>query len=93
MRSSESIRRSIAPQCTAVHGCRSSFRTWAFEAPHPREIAEAALAHKVPGGEGIYQGGTSLEKRRLLMRDWALHVTQSNVIPIGDNVTALRRTA
>ena len=78
-----------------MHGCRSSFRTWGFEeTQHPREIAEAALAHKVPGVEGDYQRGTALEKRRLLMRDWALYVAQSNVIPIeGDNITPLRRTA
>ena len=56
----------------SVHGFRSTFRDWAAEATsHPREIAEAALAHAVGGVEGVYQRGDLLEKRRVLMADWA----------------------
>jgi len=56
-----------------VHGFRSSFRDWIAEATrHPREIAEAALAHIVENKvEGAYQRGDLLEKRRKLMNDWA----------------------
>lgn len=55
-----------------VHGWRSSFRDWAAEASeHPREVAEAALAHAVRDKvEAAYQRGDFLEKRRALMTDW-----------------------
>jgi len=56
-----------------VHGFRSTFRMWAAEATsHPREVAEHALAHRLPDAvERAYQRGTQFEKRRLLMDDWA----------------------
>lgn len=56
-----------------VHGFRSTFRDWAGEnTEHPREIVEAALAHVVGSEvERAYRRGDALEKRRLLMADWA----------------------
>lgn len=56
------------------HGFRSSFRDWAGEkTAFPREVAEAALAHQVGDAtERAYRRGDALEKRRELMRDWAL---------------------
>lgn len=56
-----------------VHGFRSAFRDWAAEeTDHPREVAEAALAHVVGDAvERAYRRGDALEKRRLLMGDWA----------------------
>jgi integrase len=56
-----------------VHGFRSSFRDWAAECtPHPAEVAEMALAHVVANKvERAYRRGELLEKRRLLMADWA----------------------
>lgn len=55
-----------------VHGFRSTFRDWAGDrTDFPREVAEAALAHKVGGVEGAYRRGTALEKRRQLMAAWA----------------------
>lgn len=55
-----------------VHGFRSTFRQWAAErSTHPREVAEHALAHRLPDKvEAAYQRGTMLEKRRALMADW-----------------------
>ncbi len=51
------------------HGFRSTFRDWAGEVTsHPREVCEAALAHAV---ELAYQRGDALDKRRVLMCDWA----------------------
>lgn len=54
------------------HGLRSTFRDWAAEKTnHRRELAEAALAHKVGDAvEQAYQRGDMLEKRRLMMADW-----------------------
>lgn len=55
------------------HGFRSTFRDWAAEQTvYPRELAETALAHVVGNQvEMAYQRGDLLEKRRLLMADWA----------------------
>lgn len=62
--------------CTA-HGFRSSFRDWAGdETDHPREVAEAALAHAVgDAAEQAYRRSTALEKRRKLMDDWAAYLS------------------
>ncbi len=58
-----------------AHGFRSTFRDWAGETTsHPREVAEAALAHAVKGkAEAAYQRGDYIEKRFLLMEDWAAY--------------------
>jgi integrase len=54
-----------------VHGFRSSFRDWAGEQGYPREIAEAALAHVVPGVEGAYFRSDLFEQRRAMMQAWS----------------------
>lgn len=56
-----------------VHGFRSTFRDWAGEASsHPREVIEAALAHRLKDrAEAAYARGDLFVKRRRLMRDWA----------------------
>ncbi len=56
-----------------VHGFRSSFRDWCGdETSFPREVAEAALAHKVGNEvERAYRRSDALEKRRKLMQAWA----------------------
>ena len=58
-----------------VHGFRSTFRDWAAEATdHPRELAEAALAHTLRDKvEAAYRRGDLFEKRRMLLQDWADH--------------------
>ena len=70
-----------------VHGFRSSFRDWAGdETSFPRDVAEAALAHKVGNEvEQAYRRSTALEKRRKLMQAWAEYLAASkahNVVPI-----------
>lgn len=56
-----------------THGFRSTFRDWAAEATHfPRELAEAALAHVLENkSEAAYRRGDLVERRRLLMQEWA----------------------
>lgn len=72
-----------------VHGFRSSFRDWAGDCTSfPREIAEAALAHKVGDStEQAYRRSDALDKRRQLMQSWADHcaayVVESNVISLA----------
>ena len=53
-----------------VHGFRSSFRDWAAEKGVARELAEAALAHIVPGVEGAYFRSDLFDARRKVMDDW-----------------------
>ena len=57
---------------TTLHGlARTTFRSWAAEQGVAREVAEAALAHIVPGTEGAYMRSDLFERRRRLMDDWA----------------------
>ena len=67
---------------TTTHGFRSSFRDWCADTGRPREIAEAALAHVVPGVEGAYFRSDLFERRRLLMEQWAAYLTgaDANVV-------------
>jgi integrase len=55
------------------HGvARSTFRDWAGDCTsYPRDLCEAALAHKVGGTEGAYRRSDAVERRRPLMADWA----------------------
>ena len=59
------------PELT-VHGFRSTFRDWCAEmTSHPREVAEAALAHTIKDKtEAAYQRSDLFEKRKKLMKDW-----------------------
>jgi integrase len=56
-----------------LHGLRSSFRDWAGDATHhPRDIIEGALAHTLRDKtEAAYRRSDAIEKRRILMDDWA----------------------
>ncbi|MEQ1768501.1 MAG: integrase arm-type DNA-binding domain-containing protein [Devosia sp.] len=56
-----------------VHGFRSTFRDWCGDqTTFPREVAEAALAHKVGNAvEQAYRRSSALEKRRKLMDAWS----------------------
>jgi len=70
-----------------VHGFRSSFRDWCGDCTnHPREVAEAALAHTIRDAtEAAYRRASALEKRRVLMRDWAEYLGRAG----GENVIDL----
>ena len=61
---------------TVPHGFRSSFRSWAAEDGVSREVAEAALAHVVQGVEGAYARSDLLERRRVVMEEWAAFVAR-----------------
>jgi integrase len=56
-----------------AHGFRGTFRDWAGDCTsHPREVAEAALAHTLGNKAELAYARTSLlEKRRKLMDEWA----------------------
>ena len=57
------------------HGFRSSFRGWCAESGHPRELAEAALAHAVGDKvEAAYARTDLYERRRGVMEAWGGYV-------------------
>jgi hypothetical protein len=62
-----------------VHGtARASFRTWCAEQTSiAHEIAEAALAHKVPDAVvRAYRRTDFYERRAALMQQWATYCMQ-----------------
>jgi integrase len=65
----------IRPGVT-VHGMRACFKSWAGACtPHPREVVEMALCHKVGNmAERAYARDSLLAKRRLVMNNWAAHI-------------------
>ena len=71
----EMLLRRMKVEGATVHGFRSSFRDWAGDCTSfPRELAEAALAHRIGNAvENAYRRTDALEKRRLLMTAWASH--------------------
>ena len=63
------------------HGFRSSFRDWAAErTTTPREVVEAALAHRVQNPtEAAYARSDLFERRRRLMDDWPTYVASESI--------------
>jgi integrase len=60
-----------------THGLRSSFRTWASEKEHSRELAEMSLGHVIGSKvERSYRHTDLLEPRRKLMAAWAEWLAQ-----------------
>lgn len=68
------------------HGFRSSFRDWAGECTHyAREVCEMALAHdERDQTEEAYSRSDYLDKRRLLMSEWAGFVIQTRKEAAGN---------
>jgi integrase len=79
--------------CVTTHGFRSTFRDWCGDVTaFPREVAEAALAHKVGNAvEAAYRRGSALEKRRALMSAWSSYCEQPPAK--RDNVVSIREMA
>jgi integrase len=90
--SPQSIRSALLALRPALttHGFRSTFRDWCGDATaFPREVAEAALAHKVGNAvEQSYRRGSAIEKRRKLMDAWAAYCEGEPAV--GGEVIPLR---
>jgi len=73
-----------------VHGFRSTFKDWCSEhTAYPDEVSELALAHvNSDATRAAYARSELLEKRRLLMNDWADYCYHGEVIK-GSKVTAI----
>ena len=56
------------------HGFRSSFRDWSRETGHDREAGEASLAHALGPVESPYARLDVLERRRVLLEEWAKYL-------------------
>lgn len=63
-----------------VHGFRSSFADWVAECTaFPKEVAEKALAHRIPNAvEAAYRRTDFFDKRRTLMAEWAQYVASGD---------------
>lgn len=72
------VLRRMGVDCT-VHGFRSSFRDWAGDRTHhSRDMIEFALAHTLDDKtEAAYRRSDALEKRRVLMQEWADFATSA----------------
>lgn len=72
-----------------VHGFRSTFRDWAAETGHDRDMAELALAHTVGSAvERAYRRTDMQERRRSMMADWGDYCAT-----VANNVVALKQGA
>lgn len=62
-----------------VHGFRSTFTDWAAEqTKFPKEVADKALAHRIPNAvEAAYRRTDFFEKRRQLMNAWSAFILDS----------------
>jgi integrase len=81
----ECLQRRLKVEHATQHGMRSTFRDWAGDCTSfPREIAEAAIAHKVGSDvELAYRRGDALERRRELMAAWDSFCMGGKVLPFG----------
>ncbi|MFS2161745.1 tyrosine-type recombinase/integrase [Pseudomonas sp. Pseusp122] len=72
------------------HGFRSTFRTWAAEhTQFPREVCEMALAHSLDDKvQAAYNRSDLLDKRRLLMQEWAAFIQEGAEVPLSLQVRA-----
>lgn len=89
-----SVLKRMGQECTA-HGFRSSFKDWARNlTAYDDEVSELALAHiSNDQTRAAYARDGLIDKRRLLMSDWAQYCEQGqaikdNIIEIGRNRTA-----
>ena len=81
------LRDSDLAERTTVHGFRSAFRDWCADMGKAREVAEAALAHTVPGVEGAYFRSDLFQRGRRLMDQWAAYLTGES----SGNVVSMNR--
>ena len=61
---------------SSAHGLRATFRSWCSDTAVPRDLAEMVLGHAGRGTEGAYARSDMLQRRRILMRQWADYITQ-----------------
>ena len=66
------------------HGLRSTFKDWVGEKTNfPSDLAEMAMAHKVGNAvEQAYRRGDMMEKRRMMMEEWADFVLAATKVTI-----------
>ena len=68
-----------------LHGFRDSFGEWTQDTGKPQDVADACLAHKQPGVRAAYFRSYMIDRRRVLMGQWAAYVTgeRATVARIG----------
>src|SRR3546814_17511742 len=78
-----------------VHGFRSTFTDWAAETTNfPKEVADKALAHKLPNQvEAAYRRTDFFDKRRRLMALWAEYLDKVHTKDGEDAAAKIGREA
>lgn len=67
------------------HGFRSCFSDWCAETGKPLDLRDAALAHSVGSTTtAAYQRGDLLDRRKVLMADWAAFLAGLSAVGIED---------
>jgi integrase len=74
------------------HGLRSTFRDWVAErTTYPGDMAEVALAHRISNSvEASYRRGDMVEKRRMMMDDWAGYLSGVGLVRSGAEIVRIR---
>jgi integrase len=75
----------VSKRPAVPHGLRSTFRDWVAERTNfPGDMAEVALAHKVGSAvEAAYRRGDMIEKRRVMMDEWATFLANGTTDKTG----------
>lgn len=73
-----------------IHGMRSTFRDWCAEATSfPKDVVEMSLAHAIENKtEAAYRRGDLLEKRRVLINEWADYCNKIAVVATVSHIRA-----
>jgi integrase len=74
------------------HGLRSTFRDWVAErTTYSGDMAEVALAHRISNAvEASYRRGDMVEKRRMMMDDWAGYLIGVGSVRFGAEIVRIR---
>jgi len=84
--------RGIIDSDAVPHGFRSTFRVWATELTnYPEDLRKIASMHTVSDAVlKAYERSDLIEKRRIMMSEWAKFIYKPSV-KVENNVTTLRR--
>lgn len=75
----KTLRGACGDDTITLHGMRSAFKDWCADCTdYPRELVEMSMAHVVKGVEAAYRRRDALEKRIVMMEEWAAYCTKKS---------------
>lgn len=76
------------------HGLRSSFKDWVTErTDFSWQLSEEQLAHQLPATQAAYKRGSTHDRRRVMMEEWAAVCAGEVPAAAAGNVVPLRAAA